>query len=195
MRARDPAVLLAPEEKDDEIVVSKKGLAELKRRADQADQQARENERLRKEVAELRRRLQVHENPNVPPSVRHHAPGYARDRPLTAPEYRKKPGGQPGHEGVTRAPLVPDEKVTLTAECCHRCHGSRLRLKGTETTQEIEVEHRRKVTEHTQAIYECLDCGEEVRATLPDGREPSGYGPQLMWFRFSRTIPLGTSLG
>jgi transposase len=169
MSAALPAFRLAPETKEDELVVSKKKLEEI----------LRENERLRKEIEELRRRLAVHVNPNVPPSVLHHAPGYSRDRPLTDPEHRKRPGGQPGHPGTTREPLVPDEKIAWTARHCHRCHGSRLRLKGTETTQEIEVEHRRKVTEHTQAIYECLGCGAEVRATLPDGREPSGYGPQL----------------
>ena len=170
---------LSPEDESDQIVVSKKGLAELKRRADQADAREREVERLRRENAELRRRLQVHENSNVPPSIRHHAPGFSRDRPLTDPEHRKRPGGQPGHPGTTRQPLVPDEKVSWTAHRCDRCDGVHLRLKDTETTQEIEIEHRRKVTEHAQGIYECLDCGAEVRATLPDGREPLGYGPQL----------------
>jgi Family of unknown function (DUF6444) len=152
MAAAIPILRLTPEDESDEIVVSKKGLAELRRIAEQAEARAREIERLRKEIAELRRRLAVHENSNVPPSVRHHAPGYSRDHPLTSLKDRKKPGGQPGHEGVTRTPLTPDEKVLLTADHCHRCHGSRLRLKGTETKQEIEVEHRRKVTEFTQAI-------------------------------------------
>ncbi|MCW6166999.1 MAG: hypothetical protein LVQ64_00930 [Thermoplasmatales archaeon] len=55
---------LTPENEDDQIVVSKKGLRELER---QAEERAREIERLRRENAELRRRLQVHENPNVPP--------------------------------------------------------------------------------------------------------------------------------
>ena len=174
-----PVFQLAPEDEDDEIVVSKKGLAELKRIAEQAEAREREIERLRKEVTELRRRLRVHENSNVPPSIRHHSPGYPRDHPLTDPKARKRPGGQPGHPGRTREPLLPDEKVDLTADRCHRCHGRHLKFRGTETTQEIEVEHRRKVTEHKQAIYDCLDCGEEVRATLPDGREPAGYGPQL----------------
>jgi transposase len=180
MSARDPTVLLAPEGTGDEIVVSKKRLAELKRRA---DEQARENERLRKENAELRRRLQVHENPNFPPSVRHHAPGYSRDRPLTDPEHRKRPDGQPGHLGTTREPLTPDEKVGLIATQCRRCHGAHLKLRGVETHQEVEVEveveHPRKVTEYTQAVYGYLDCGAEVRATLPEGQEPSEYGPQL----------------
>ncbi|MGI0068029.1 MAG: IS66 family transposase, partial [Thermoplasmata archaeon] len=160
---------LTPKDEDDEVVVSKRKLEEI----------LRENERMRKEIEELRRRLHVHENSNVPPSVRHHSPGYPRDHPLTDPKDRKRPGGQPGHPGTTREPLVPDEKVALTADQCPKCHGTHLKLKGTETKQEIEIEHRRKVTEYTQAIYGCSDCGEEVRATLPDGREPSGYGPEL----------------
>ncbi|MGI0128878.1 MAG: IS66 family transposase, partial [Thermoplasmata archaeon] len=170
---------LAPESESDEIIVSKKGLAELKRIAEQAQAHEWENQRLREEVKELRRRLRVHENSNVPPSIRHHAPGYPRDHPLTDPEHRKRPGGQPGHPGKTREPLTPDERLSLTADQCHKCHGTHLKFRGTETSQEIEVEHRRKVTEHTRAIYGCLDCGAEVRAPLPDGREPSGYGPQL----------------
>ena len=167
---------LTPESGEDQIVVSKKGLAELKR---QAEEQARENERLRRENAELRRRLQVHENPNVPPSVRNHSPGYARARPLVPSGERKKPGPKPGHEGVTREPLTPDEKVSLTADRCRRCRGHRLKLRGTETQQEVEVERKRRVPEYIVAVYECLDCGGEVRSALPDGREPAGYGSQL----------------
>ena len=170
---------LAPEDEGDEIVVSKKGLEELKRRADQAEVQAQEIERLRREIAELRRRLQVHENPNVPPSVRNHSPGYSRTRPLVPSNERKKPGPKPGHEGVTREPLVPDQKIALTVDRCRKCDGHRLKLQGIETQQEVEVERRRKVTEYTVAVYDCLDCGAEVRSTLPDGREPVGYGPWL----------------
>jgi len=77
---------LNPESEDDQIVVSKKGLRELER---QAEERAREVERLRRENAELRRRLQVHENPNVPPSVRNHSPGYSRVRPLVPSDKRK----------------------------------------------------------------------------------------------------------
>jgi transposase len=170
---------LTPKDEDDEILVSKKGLEEPRCRADQAEERAREIERLRRENAELRRRLQVHENPNVPPSVRNHSPGFARARPLVPLGERKKPGPKPGHEGVTREPLTPDQRVALTAARCRTCHGGRLRFRGTETRQEVEVVRRRVVTEYEQPVYDCLDCGAEVRATLPDGREPAGYGPQL----------------
>ena len=170
---------LAPENEDDEIVVSKKGLEELKRRVDQAEAQAREIERLRREVAELRRRLQVHENPNVPPSVRNHAPGYPRPRPRVPPGERKRPGARPGHEGVTRSPLPSDREVDLAADACTKCHGRHLKFRGTEHEQEVEVVRQRRVTDYAVNVYDCLDCGETVRARLPNEREPSGYGPQL----------------
>ncbi len=145
----------------------------------QAEERAREIERLRRENAELRRRLRVHENPNVPPSVRIHAPGFARTRPLVPSDERKKPGPKPGHEGVTREPLTPDQRIALTASRCAKCHGEHLRFRGTETRQEVEVVRKRVVTEYEQAVYDCLDCGAEVRPALPSGREPAGYGLQL----------------
>ncbi|MGI0140958.1 MAG: IS66 family transposase [Thermoplasmata archaeon] len=172
---------LAPEDESDEIVVSKKGLAELKRRADQADQQARENERLRKEIEELRRRLHVHENSNVPPSVRNQAPGHSRAHPLTPPEGRKKLGAPVGHPGSTRETPAPDEKIIHTAPSCRRCHSPRLKLIGKETTTEVELPPppKPKVTEHTQHVYRCEECGEEFRAAPADGPEPAEWGPRL----------------
>jgi transposase len=166
----------APEEPDDEtVVVSKKKLDQYTREKDA------EIERLRKEIEELRRRLRVHENPNVPPGVRNKSPGYDRVRPLVPPEARKKPGPKAGHPGSTREPLVPDLRVTLAADQCGRCRSVRLERVGTHRPTEIELPPPRRavVTEYTVPIYRCLDCGEEVRGTLPDGRAPSGYGPRL----------------
>jgi transposase len=178
MSTRDPRSLLSPEEEDDELIVSKRKLDQLLRKNQEMEA---EIERLRKEAAELRRRLKVHENPNVPPSVLHHSPGFVRDRPLTPPNGRKKPGPKPGHPGMTRESLVPDRLVTLGADGCGRCHGHRLRQTGTDSRTEVELPPPRKavVTKFTIPVYECLDCGAEVRGTLPDGRTPSGYGPQL----------------
>ena len=183
---------LSPENESDTIAVSKKGLAELTRQAEeyahqaeeyahQAEERAREIERLRSENAELRRRLSVHENPNVPPSVRNQAPGHTRAHPLTPPEHHKKPGAKLGHEGTTRALGEPDQKVSLTVPECTRCHSHRLKFKGTEKKTEVELPppSKPKVTEYAQAIYGCEDCGAEVRATLPDGRAPSEWGPLL----------------
>ncbi|MGI0054326.1 MAG: IS66 family transposase, partial [Thermoplasmata archaeon] len=181
MAAAIPALGLAPEDESDEIVVSKKGLAELKRIADQAEARESENQRLREENAELRRRLSVHENPNVPPSVRNPAPGHSRPHPLTPPAGRKKPGAKPGHLGSTRENPPPDEKIVHTVERCRRCQSPRLKLIGKETTTEVELPPppKPRVTEHTQHIYRCEECGEETRALPPDGREPSEWGPRL----------------
>jgi len=176
--ARVVSILLAPEDGDEEIVVSKRKLEELVRHT---EKQAEEIERLRKEAAELRRRLKVHENPNVPPSVRNHSPGFTRARPLVASAERQRPGARPGHPGATREPLAPDRRVTLEVEGCGRCRGHRLRRTGTDTRVQVELPPPRKatVTEFSIPIYECLDCGAEVRGTLPGGMAPSGYGPQL----------------
>jgi transposase len=170
---------LAPDDPDDEtFIVSKKKLDQLLREIERLKERDLQQQR---EIEQLRRKLRVHENPNVPPSLRHHAPGYGRDRPRVPPEGRRKPGPKPGHPGWSRAPLLPDQQVTLAAEHCHRCSGRRLRRIGTDTRTEVELPPPRKarVTEYTVLIYQCLDCGEEVRGTLPDGRVPSGYGPQL----------------
>lgn len=163
---------------DEEIVVSKKKLEKFLKDLEAKDA---EIERLRKEAKELRRRLSVHENPNVPPSVRNHAPGHLPVRPLVPPGERRKPGPKVGHPGWFRGPLTPDRRIPLTVSRCRSCHGLRLRSIGTDTRTEVELPPPRKavVTEYTIGIYRCADCGEETRATLPNGREPSGYGPQL----------------
>ncbi len=71
--------------------------------------------------------------------------------------------------------------MTLSVDGCGWCHGHHLQRIGTEQETEVELPPPRKaiVTEYTIPVYRCLDCGEEVRGTLPDGRMPTGYGPQL----------------
>jgi transposase len=176
--ARDWYFRLTPTVDGDKVIFTPEEAAELRKKL---REQEAEIERLRKEAEELRRRLKVHENPNVPPSVLHHAPGFSRERPLIPPKEWKRPGPKPGHPGVTREPLVPNRRVTLRANACGGCHGHRLRQTRTDTKTQVELPPPRKaiVTEFTIAVYECLDCGEETRGTLREGGNPSGYGPQL----------------
>src|SRR5271156_6372627 len=134
MSVRDWCLRLTPTVEGDKVIFTPEEAAELRRKL---REQEAEIERLRKEAAELRRRLSVHENPNVPPSVLHHAPGFSRERPLTPPGERKKPGPKPGHPGETREPLVPDRRVTLSVDACGRCHGHRLRLTDTDSKTEV----------------------------------------------------------
>lgn len=163
---------------DEEIVVSKKKLEKFLKDLEAKDA---EIERLQKEAKELRRRLSIHENPNVPPSVRNQAPGHVPVRALVPPGERRKPGPKVGHPGWFRGPLPPDRRIPLTASGCRNCHGPRLRPIGTDTRTEVELPPPRKgvITAYTIEIYRCADCGEETRATLPNGREPSGYCPPL----------------
>ena len=196
MALRATPLELAPDDEDDEVIVSRRKLDQLlkekERKVAQKDAEItrlkEDIRRLRKEseaqaitLTELERKVAVHENPNVPPSVKNQAPGHTRSHPLTPPEKRKKPGQKPGHEGVTREPVTPDKKVTYTAPRCGKCQSPRLKLVGQETTDEVELPPPPKptVTRHTQNVYACEDCGAETRATMPDGREPSGWGPRL----------------
>lgn len=177
MGARDSSAPLAPEGTDNEIIVSKNGLAQLRRRTEQAEARAREIER--RKVAELRRRLRARQKPNVPLRVRNPSPGYARIRPLHPPDRPKAPGPKLGHDGTTRQLLTPNRRIGRTADRWGKCHGPPPWLRGAETEQEIEIERERAVKEQTVGVYDYLDCGETVRATLPDGRAPAGYGPEL----------------
>lgn len=71
--------------------------------------------------------------------------------------------------------MTPDEEVELATDTCTKCHGRHLKFRGIEHEQEIEVVRKRKVTESTMSVYDCLDCKETVRALLPNGCAPSGY--------------------
>lgn len=159
------------EQKDQAIAEMEKSIAETGRSIEEKE----------KKIKDIERRLAVHLNPNVPPSVKNQAPGHTRSHPLTPPEQRKKSGQKRGHEGITREPATPDERVTHTAERCGKCQSPRLKLVGQETTDEVELPPppKPRVTRHKQNIYECLDCGAETRATRPDGGEPSEWGPRL----------------
>ncbi len=182
MALRATPLKLAPDDQDDTMVVSRRKLDRLLKEKEAEIARLREEAKKKdKEIEDLHRQLAVHLNPNVPPSVKNQAPGHARTHPLTPPEQRKKPGQKRGHEGITREPATPDEKVTYTAQRCGKCQSPRLKLVGQETTDEVELPPPQKprVTRHTQHIYACEDCGTETRATMPDGREPSEWGPRL----------------
>jgi transposase len=76
-----------------------------------------ENKRLREENIELRARLNKNStNSNKPPSS---DPPFKRPPPKT--KGKRKPGGQPGHKGVTRAVIPPeqvDERKEIRPEVC-----------------------------------------------------------------------------
>ena len=153
----------------------------MRRRCQRCPRLEAENRRLRRENEQLRRRLTVHENPHTPPSVRGQAPGRMLLPPLKKPEQRRKPGRKPGHEGVTRPPLIPDRTLEWTLEACPSCRGRRLKPTFVEPKDQIEVPPPPPtvVTRYLVRHYECCDCGAECSATLPGGPLQTGYGPNL----------------
>jgi transposase len=136
---------------------------------------------LKATVEELAQRLgRNSRNSSQPPSA---DPPQTPNRSRRDPSGRR-PGGQPGHEGQTRA-LVPvaevDVVIAVKPKRCRRCQH---RLEGEDAQPE-----RHQVTEIppiTPVVTEyqlhqlcCLSCGELTRAELPAGVPTGGFGPRV----------------
>jgi transposase len=129
----------------------------------------------------LERLQQDSHNSSRPPSS--DLPHARRPPPRRVPSGRKR-GGQPGHQGQTRA-LVPIEEVDTVIPVkprqCHRCQHA---LQG-----EDAQPHRHQVTElppikPVVTEYQlhrllCPACGASTRAPLPIGVPPGGFGPRV----------------
>lgn len=133
-------------------------------------------------VQRLLERLRMDsQNSSQPPSSDRPAPRSPRRR--QAPSGRK-PGGQPGHQGQTRA-LVPleDVKAVLPVKPTHcgRCHHPLHGEDGQpQRHQVIELPPVQPVvTEYQLHGLVCPACGATTRATLPLGVPPGGFGPRV----------------
>lgn len=139
---------------------------------------------LQAEVRDLRARLGLHSaNSDRPPSS--DGPS-APPRPVKPPTGRSQ-GGQPGHEGVSRAVLPAeevDEIITLAPRRCRRCHRAlpaRARasdpppIRHQVTEIPAFVAH---VTEYGLEARVC-SCGETTRASLPRDVPSGVVGPRL----------------
>jgi transposase len=139
-------------------------------------------EKLRSEVAELRRQLgHTSQNSSRPPSA---------DSPFTKPAPRplrrkggRKPGGQQGHPGSTLAQVAdPHERVRHEPGPCAGC-GADLRGApevGLERRQVFDLpELRVRVREH-QLIARRCGCGTTTCGTAPqEVSAPVSYGPRI----------------
>jgi transposase len=136
---------------------------------------------LKATVEELAQRLgRNSHNSSQPPSA---------DPPQTPKRSRRdpsgrRPGGQPGHEGQTRA-LVPVEEVEVVIavkpERCRRCQH---RLEGEDAQPErhqvTEIPPIKPVvTEYQLHQLCCPSCGELTRAEPPVGVPTRGFGPRV----------------
>ena len=173
----------------------------------------RENERLSREVERLRQelierdrklseaeeqiadlerklalRLQNSVTSSKPPSSDGLA-GEQRQRGRRQCKSRRKPGGQPGHQGHWRG-LAPAERVDKVIDLLPaRCRHCACRLAGSSRKVSTQSEPRRhqvtelppieaNITEYRCQSAVCPDCGKTTQAELP--QEVQGhFGPEL----------------
>ena len=132
------------------------------------------------EAKELKRQLgQDSSNSDKPPST---------DPPGKPPKEKRergkrKPGGQPGHEGRTRALLPPDQVDEIHEHKPGACQGCGLKLQGSDAApqrhQVTEVPPiKPTVIEHRLHTLSC-PCGAQTRAELPAGVPSGAFGPRL----------------
>jgi transposase len=139
-------------------------------------------QRLEATVQRLTERVQQDSRTSArPPSS--DSPQALAQRPRREPTGRR-PGGQPGHEGHTRA-LVPLEEVDGVVpvkpercrRCQHRLHGEDAQPQRHQVT-EIPL-MKPVVTEYQLHQLVCPACGEVTRAEVPPGIPTGGFGPRL----------------
>ncbi|HEX9870007.1 MAG TPA: DUF6444 domain-containing protein, partial [Candidatus Tectomicrobia bacterium] len=125
---------------------------------------------LKATVEELARRLARNSrNSSQPPSA---DPPQARGQRARREASGRRPGGQPGHEGQTRA-LVPVEAVDVViplkpVRCAHGQHLWRGEDPRPERHQVTEIPPVRPViTEYQWHQVVCPACGAATRAVLP----------------------------
>jgi len=140
-------------------------------------------------IEELERRLRRNsQNSSKPPSSDGpEAPVQPRKDPEPG-EKKRKPGGQPGHEGHHR-PLLPAEQVDgFEDHYPVQCGGCRRRLPSRERHL-VGEPARHQVTdvppvepttlEHRCHHQQCPDCGTVTSAVLPADVPRSWFGPRL----------------
>jgi transposase len=133
-------------------------------------------------VQQLRERLQQDSRTSSrPPSS---DPPQAKGKRRRCEPSGRRPGGQPGHEGQTRA-LVPVEQVDVVMpvkpERCLRCqhplHGEDPQPQRHQVTEIPPV--KPIVTEYQLHRLVCPACGEATRAEVPAGVPSGGFGPRV----------------
>jgi transposase len=135
-------------------------------------------------IADLEAQLkQNSKNSSKPPSS---------DSPFTKPapkslrgKSRRKPGGQPGHEGRTLMQVQrPDRVVRHEPRCCGGCGTGLIRKAvriGVDARQVFDIPTIAvRVVEHQMISRRCGRCGVTTAATAPDGvTAPVSYGPNV----------------
>jgi transposase len=90
-------------------------------------------------------------------------------------EQKKKPGGQPGHQGKTRKGFGRVDRYEISqAEICQWCGSRELSEAISFQTQQVAclVAKPIEVVEYQTQSCKCLECGGIVRGSLPEGIVP-----------------------
>jgi transposase len=129
-------------------------------------------------IADLNMRLATNSaNSSKPPSTDGYKPAPKSLRRKTG----RKPGGQPGHQGVTlELSETPDQIITHHLDVCPDCgtnlsgqavtHVERRQIRDIPPIQPVTIEHQ-------LAHVTCPGCGHDVTCDIPDLRRQIQYGP------------------
>ncbi|MDT3701272.1 MAG: IS66 family transposase [Thermincola sp.] len=133
--------------------------------------------RLEQENQELRTRLnQNSNNSSKPPS----SDVFVKPKSLRTKSGRK-PGGQPGHKGITLRKVPNPDRIEIhSVEQCSCCGQdlSRIASMKYSSRQVFDVVIKREVTEHRVDIKQCPGCQHTSTAAFPPGVEHYvQYGP------------------
>ena len=163
--------------------------SELEQLRARVAEQAKTIEQLRQRIAELQARLaKDRHNSSKPPSS---DPPFRKPPPRSQRKVSgRKPGGQQGHKGATRALVdTPDHQVILPLEgpCeCGRCQSAIAVELTAERRQVVELLIRSEVTEYRTVVGTCV-CGRTHRSDFPEevgAAVPYGPSPGFSKFRF-----------
>jgi transposase len=137
--------------------------------------------RLQARVTELERRLEQNsQNSSRPPS----SDSPTVPPPAQRPRSKRRPGGQPGHEGHQRMLLPEDQVDRIVPVKPRRCRRCAAPLQGVDPTpgrhQVTEVPlPQPHVTEYQLHTLACARCGATTTAALPAGVPRGAFGPRL----------------
>ena len=90
-------------------------------------------------------------------------------------EQKKKPGGQPGHQGTTRKGFGRVDRYEISQpEICQWCGSRELSEAISHQTQQVAclIAKPIEVVEYQTQSCKCLECGGIVRGALPEGIVP-----------------------
>lgn len=129
---------------------------------------------LKKEIDDLKKRLQAYENAHTPPSKKRFPNREKSDNP-------KKNGRPKGYPGTTRKTPTPDRTVNLTAKKCPYCRSRRIRPKKVERRIIEDIPTvQTTVAEFLVNSYECDNCKREFETKHKDLPENGNFGNNLL---------------